>query len=66
MTCRTCLPPIPNPPPDFTVLTSVEAHRRVRQLAAGGWADSNIAAVMGWRVADVRRALAGDGVELTQ
>jgi hypothetical protein len=46
--------------PDFTALTSVEAQRRVRQLAAAGWADSNIAAVMGWSVADVCRALTPD------
>jgi len=47
----------PMPVLDFTSLTSVEAVRRVRQLAAAGWADSNIASALGWNVADVRRAL---------
>lgn len=43
---------------DFTIMSSDQAVRRVRELRARGWAEQTIATACGWSVIDVRRALA--------
>ena len=42
--------------PDFSRLDCTEARRRVRQLITVGLPESQVADLVGWSVADVRRA----------
>jgi hypothetical protein len=44
-------------PPDFTMLTNMEALRRVHELVRLGLPEVNVAIIFGWSVSDVRRAL---------
>ena len=43
---------------DLSDLTSIEARKRVCQLMRVGFGDNTVAALTGWAVTDIRRALA--------
>lgn len=62
MTERVQLPE-PRPPavPDFTRLDNMQAMQRVQELMRRGWSEQTVAALTGWGVDDVRRALAERG-----